>query len=273
MTDFLRRQAAVPTVRSCGSADLDVTDREAVAACMADLRPDAVFHLAAKADTDWCEDHFEEAGAVNVDGALNVAEEGLSAGANVVHFSSACLYPDNKRPYAEDGEMAAHCRYTETKLEAEQALKPLADRVLIIRMRQPFSNHRHPRNLLQKLATYTDFIDEANSMSHLEECIPVVHELCRIGKTGPYNLTNPGWTTPWRIAGLIRSTIRPDMEFRKITYEDLLSRVAAPRVNSLVDCSKLEAEGFVLAPVDDAVVDCLTHPCDLGGYDWSRRPP
>lgn len=273
VTDFLERSVALAQVWSYGSAGLDVTDRTAVAERIRALKPDVIFHLAAKAETDWCEDNFEEAKRVNVDGALNVVEEGLTHGAQVVYFSSACLYPDNARFYAEHDAMQAFCRYTETKLLAEQKLKPCSDEILIIRMRQPFSNHRHRRNLLEKLASYSEFIDEPNSMSHLEECVPVIWELCRMGEAGPYNLTNEGWTTPLKIAHLIKRYWQPDMEIEAIGYEELLAKLRARRVNSLVDCAKLKAKGFVLTPVEDAVADCLENPCELGEYDWSRSVP
>lgn len=269
--DYLERGLGLPSVRAPGSAELDVTDEEAVRYELRRSWPQVILHLAAKAETDACEDHYEEARRVNVDGTMNVVHAGLSEGAFVVHFSSACLYPDNRRAYAEDGPLDALCRYSQTKLLAEQALAPLIGRVLIVRMRQPFSNHTHPRNLLEKLMRYTEFIDEANSMSHVEECLPVVWALVERGVRGPINLTNPGATTPWRIAELIRKHRMPEKEIRKITYEELLKRVRAVRVNSLVDCSRLEGLGYRLRPVEEAVVDCLEHPCKLGEYRWPER--
>ncbi len=273
LTDYLARHVGLERVDSLGSAELDVTDRAAVAERMAGLCPEAVFHLAAKAETDWCEDHYAEARRVNVEGAVNVVEEALAAGARVAYFSSACLYPDNARPYAEGDELAALCRYTETKREAEQRLRPHAARILTVRMRQPFSNHRHPRNLLRKLASYSRFIDEPNAMSHLEECLPVVWQLLLRGSTGPYNITNEGWTTPLRIARMIKEHCQPEMSVEPIGYNELLSGLRAHRVNALVDCAKLAAEGFRLRPVEEAVRDCLIHPCDPGQYDWTRSEP
>ncbi len=269
LTDFLRRGIKLPKVVSVGSSELDVRDEKAVREIIERERPDVVFHLAAKAETEWCEDHFEEALEVNVEGSLNVARFGLEGGCRVVYFSSACLYPDNKKAYDESGPIAALCKYTETKLQAERALEPYADRILNVRMRQPFSNHRHARNLVQKLAGYTAFIDEPNAMSHLEECIPVVYELARRGVLGPINITNEGWTTPFRIANLIREHLNPDMQIEKISYEELLKRLRAVRVNSLVDCSRLHGIGYMLKPIEEAIVDSLRNPCDLGEFEWS----
>lgn len=272
-TDFLRRGVGLPEVQSCSSTELDVTDRSMVADRLDQMRPGVVFHLAARAETDWCEHHFQEAKRVNVDGSVNVVEECLARDIPVVYFSSACLYPDNSRAYAESDEMRALCEYTRTKLLAEQELQPHMDRLLNIRMRQPFSNHRHPRNLLQKLASYEEFIDDPNSMSHLEECIPIIWDLCRAAQTGPFNIVNEGWTTPLRIARLIKKHWEPQKKIRQVGYEELLERLDAHRVNSLVDCSKLQSRGYELLPVEEAVEQSLRNPCGLGEYDWSRSMP
>jgi dTDP-4-dehydrorhamnose reductase len=268
MTDFLRRGAGVRGVLPLGSADLDIIDRVSVVAFMQREKPDVVIHLAAKAETDWVETHFEEALRVNVDGAVNVVRAALDVGARVAYFSSACLYPDNRKPHGESSLMAALCKYTETKLQAERALASYAQRVLIVRMRQPFSNHRHPRNLLEKLARCTAFIDEPNSMTHLEEGLPIVWRLLQDGVAGPINITNQGWTTPYRIAMLIREHLRPEMTAARISYDELLAQVVAVRVNSLVDNARLQGLGHRLKPVEDAVVDCLLHACSLGEFDW-----
>ena len=267
-TDFLKRGACVQEVHAYGSVEMDVTNRNTVQQQLDAVKPDCVLHLAARADTDWCEEHYDEAWRVNVDGSLNLVEEALDRSIPVVYFSSACLYPRNDKYYSETNDLDAFCRYTQTKLEAEQALDPHKDRILNIRMRQPFSNHRHPRNLLHKLASYSQFIDEPNSMSHLEECLPVVWKLLQAGKTGTWNITNEGWTTPLKIARLIKKYWQPDMSVSEMSYEALLEKVEAVRVNSLVDCSKLKAEGFELAPVEDAIIDCLQNSCNLGEYDW-----
>lgn len=270
--DYLGRHLGI-LVWAPGSSELDVRDGDAVRRALESRRPDVVLHCAAKADTDWCEKHFDEALAVNVDGALNVVRAALEVGSRVAYLSSACLYPDNRRPYREEDDLAALCGYTRTKLLAEEALAPYRQQILTVRMRQPFSNHRHPRNLLQKLARYTEFIDEPNSMSHLEECLPILWAVCVRGDTGPLNLTNPGWTSPLRIAYLIEQHWQPEMEIGRISYSELLEKVDAVRVNSLVDCTRLESMGFALRPVEEAVADCLSDPCDLGTYDWARSSP
>jgi dTDP-4-dehydrorhamnose reductase len=270
-TDYLKRGFDSPlNVYAVGSKDLDVRDRFMVDRCMGQFRPDVVLHLAAKAETEWCEDYFNEALEVNVQGSLNVVEAALKIKARVVYFSSACLYPDNDYPHHEASPMEARCKYTATKLLAEQALAPYQWQILNVRMRQPFSNLQHPRNILQKLATYSRFIDEDNSMSHLEECIPIIWQLTVQGTMGPVNITNSGTTSPYFIAEQIQKFVDHDLRIELFSYEELLQSVRAIRVNSLVDNTRLESLGFHLRHVEEAILNCLVAPCELGEYDWRK---
>ena len=67
---------------------------------------------------------------------------------------------------------------------------------------------------------------------------------------------------------MIKQHRKPDMTVREITYEELLDRVDAVRVNALVDCSRLKARGYSPRHVEEAVRDCLRNPCRIGEYDW-----
>jgi nucleoside-diphosphate-sugar epimerase len=275
LVDFLRRGVdQPPEVLGLGSNDLDVRDSLAVQRIVCDFSPHYVFHLAAKADTEWCEDHFEEAVETNVVGSLNVVRAGLDVGARVVYFSSACIYPTNTRRHTEAGPIDGLCKYTATKVMAEQALSPHAWDILIVRMRQPFSNHLSQRNLLQKLASYSSFIDEQNSMSHVEESLPVVWRLAlRPNVTGPVNIVNEGAVTPLWIARKIKEMIDPGKLIYQMSYGTLLQKVRAVRVNSLVDTTRLNCLGFRLKPVVRAIDDCLREPCSLGEFPWNKARP
>ena len=54
--------------------EVDVTDPAAVRACVREVAPEAIFHLAAWTDVDGAEAREAEAQAVNADGSRNVAE-------------------------------------------------------------------------------------------------------------------------------------------------------------------------------------------------------
>jgi dTDP-4-dehydrorhamnose reductase len=102
--------------------DVDVTDAEAVDACFARLRPEAVFHLAAWTDVDGAESAEEAAHAVNATGAGNVAAAAARHGAAMILPSTDYVFDGRAgRAYSEDDAPAPLGAYGRTKLEGERA--------------------------------------------------------------------------------------------------------------------------------------------------------
>jgi dTDP-4-dehydrorhamnose reductase len=101
--------------------DVDVTDLAAVRACLADVRPEAVFHLAAWTDVDAAEDAEEAATAVNGAGAENVAVAAAEAGAAMVLPSTDYVFDGRKgAAYAEDDPPSPLGAYGRSKLDGER---------------------------------------------------------------------------------------------------------------------------------------------------------
>ncbi len=102
--------------------EVDVTDAAAVRACVTEVRPDAVFHLAAWTDVDGAEEHEADAARVNADGARNVAVAAAEAGAAVVVPSTDYVFDGRAgRAYAEDDAPSPLGAYGRTKLAGERA--------------------------------------------------------------------------------------------------------------------------------------------------------
>jgi dTDP-4-dehydrorhamnose reductase len=108
-------------------SELDVTDASAVAAVVADGRPDAVINCAAWTDVDGAESEPEAAAAINVTGAENVARAGAAAGAWTVQVSTDYVFDGSQaEPYVESDVVGPACVYGQTKLEGERAVAAAA---------------------------------------------------------------------------------------------------------------------------------------------------
>jgi dTDP-4-dehydrorhamnose reductase len=110
--------------------ELDVTDEVAVAAVLADARPDVVVNCAAWTAVDDAESHQDEALAVNSTGAAHVAAAiaaGCAApGCRLVHLSTDYVFAgDATVPYAEHDVPGPRTAYGRTKLAGEQAARGL----------------------------------------------------------------------------------------------------------------------------------------------------
>lgn len=106
---------------------LDITEREAVAAVIARERPDAVINCAAWTDVDGAEAHEPAATAVNGAGVGNVAAAAAAVEAFVVHVSTDYVFDgDATEPYPEDHSPAPRSAYGRSKLAGETALAAAA---------------------------------------------------------------------------------------------------------------------------------------------------
>src|SRR4051794_27385201 len=105
--------------------EVDITDKTALTALVADVAPDVIFHLAAQIDVrKSIEDPAFDA-TVNVVGTINVLEAARQAGVGrVVNTSTGgAIYGDAQRiPSAEDEPALPMAAYGQSKFDAERYL-------------------------------------------------------------------------------------------------------------------------------------------------------
>jgi dTDP-4-dehydrorhamnose reductase len=115
-------------------ADLDVTDRTAVATALAAHRPDAVANCAAYTDVDGAESDEAAAMRVNDGGAGMLAAAAARAGAKVLYPSSDYVFDGRqRRPYVESDMTAAISAYGRSKEAGETAVASANPRHFIVR--------------------------------------------------------------------------------------------------------------------------------------------
>lgn len=102
---------------------LDVTDRAAVRALVAEVRPDAVVATPYRYD-DW---------AVTADGAAHVAVAAAEVGARLVHVSSDALHAGRPTPYADDDPPTPVHAYGAAKAAAETAVRAIDPGAALVR--------------------------------------------------------------------------------------------------------------------------------------------
>jgi dTDP-4-dehydrorhamnose reductase len=115
--------------------ELNILERDKVKDALNLFKPDFVIHAAAIALTDFCNQNPEKCRAINVDGAVNVAEACRQVGARMVFLSSEQVFNGNTEsgPYNEDAVPLPDTQYGKNKLEAEGKLKEILDELWILR--------------------------------------------------------------------------------------------------------------------------------------------
>lgn len=188
--------------------DVDVTDKEAIAASVLRHRPDAVFHLAAWTNVDGAEAHEADALAVNGTGTGNVAHAAAAIGAPLIVVSTDYVFDGTSTvAYSEDDPVAPINAYGRSKLAGERAAlaaHPTGTRIA----RTAWLYGAHGRNFvdtMRRLGATQDSVsvvdDQFGSPTWTRELVPALIALLDCAP-GIYHTACAGFTT-W--AGLARA--------------------------------------------------------------------
>lgn len=241
----------------------DIRDEHFVANAVRAFRPDLIVNCAAKTNIDWCEMNRKECFDVNVLGADTVGKIAEAEGVKLLHISSGCVQESKTADVVRSEEDAPHplCFYAWTKVWAENILNERALRgtldLLVLRPRQLLSSMVSPRNALVKMLTYNKFVDTPNSCTIVEDLMRVTNELLAQDAKGLFNVVNPGVTSPYRIAELLKVHLRAGMVFTQITKEELNEMTLARRIDAVLSTEKLTALGITLKPIEERLVEIL----------------
>lgn len=250
----------------------DITKIAEVEKEIQNLKPDIVINTAAKTNIDWCEIHREEAFKVNTLGADNLGLVCQKKKIYLVHLSSGCLQESRSAAdkHLETDPVNPLCFYSWTKVWAENLLLdrinkrgigqdfPYPLQALILRPRQLLSAFLSPRNALLKMLTYQNFVDTPNSCTVVEDLLYATEELIKRKAIGVFNVVNPGVTSPYKIALLLKKEIRPGMRIRKISKEKLNKMTLAKRIDSVLSTEKLENLGIKLPPLEKRLPEIVS---------------
>lgn len=166
---------------------------------------DVWINTAAKTNIDWVEKHKSESENINVHGAEFIARQAKYFNKKYVFFSSACIFESKGMIDVkyEDSIPNPQCFYSKTKAMAEELIQEVNPDALIIRPRLPLSEVPHPRNTLNKLKKYERINDNQESVTIVEDMLPVLKDLIQMDAKGIYHLVNEGTISPHEIAVLL----------------------------------------------------------------------
>lgn len=115
--------------------ELDITDAEAVARCVAGQKIGVIVNCAAYTDVERAEDDEPAAYKLNCTAAGNLADAAARNGALLIHISTDYVFGGTRRrkPITEDEAPSPECVYGATKLAGERAIAASGCRHIIIR--------------------------------------------------------------------------------------------------------------------------------------------
>ena len=172
---------------------------------------DVVVNCAASTNVDWCEKNREEAYKNNVLGAVNLAkvcgQAGPGrAGKNYVFVSTLCIFNSkNKEDIKYEDSIPEPLNfYSQTKAEAEKLIREINPGALIIRIHFPLSKIPHPKNAITKILSYDRAVDVRESVTVVEDALPIIIDLMEKKEKGIFHLVNEGTISAAEIAELFQ---------------------------------------------------------------------
>jgi len=251
-------------VTSMPYVQLDITDSEAVASVLAEVKPDVVVHCAAWTAVDAAEDeeNKEKVFAINAKGTENIAKACKELDCKMIYISTDYVFDgQGERPWEPDDKNYAPLNvYGESKLQGELAVSSILEKYFIVRIAWVFG--LNGKNFIKTMINVGKTHDEVRVVNDQIGTPTYTYDLSRLlvdmaetDKYGYYHATNEGGYISWYDFC---------MEFYKqygletrvtpvTTAEYGLSKAARP-FNSRLDKSKLVEAGFTPLPTwQDAV--------------------
>ncbi|CAA7403662.1 unnamed protein product [Spirodela intermedia] len=264
--------------RLCEAKGLDYSyaagrleDRTQIEADIAAAQPTHVFNAAGvtgRPNVDWCETHKVETIRTNVVGTLTLVDVCREKGILVVNYATGCIfeYDDGHLLGSgvgykeEDTPNFVGSFYSKTKAMVEELLKSY-ENVCTLRVRMPISSDlSNPRNFITKITRYNKVVNIPNSMTILDELLPISIEMARRNLTGVWNFTNPGVVSHNEILEMYRDYVDSTFTWKNFTLEEQATVIVAPRSNNELDASKLKTEFPELLPIKESLIRYVFEP-------------
>lgn len=122
------------------------------------------------------------------------------------------------------------------------------------------SDLNNPRNFITKIARYNKVVNIPNSMTILDELLPISIEMAKRNLRGVWNFTNPGVVSHNEILEIYKDYIDPSFKWVNFTLEEQAKVIVAPRSNNELDASKLHKEFPEMLSIKDSLIKYVFGP-------------
>lgn len=245
-------------VTSAPYLPLDITDQEAVAQVLSQVKPDVIIHCAAWTAVDLAEDEDkrEKVHAINATGTLNIAQMAKRLDAKMLYISTDYVFDgQGETPWEPDCKDYKPLNvYGQTKLEGELAVSQTLEKYFIVRIAWVFGLNgnnfiKTMLNLSKKYASLRVVSDQIGTPTYTLDLSRLLVDMALSDKYGYYHATNEGGYISWYdFACEIFRQAGVSIQVNPVTTAEYgLSKAARP-FNSRLDKSKLTEKGFTPLP-------------------------
>lgn len=129
--------------------------------------------------------------------------------------------------------------YSIVKGFTDRLMHQFDDTVLNLRIRMPITSDDNSRNFVMKITKYSKICSIPNSMTVLDELVPIMVDMMQKNLTGTFNLVNPGLISHNEILEMYKEIIDPSFTWNNFTIEEQGKILCAKRSNNYLDTTKL----------------------------------
>jgi len=129
--------------------------------------------------------------------------------------------------------------------------------VLNVRIRMPITDEINSRNFITKITTYKKICSIPNSMTVLNNLLPIMIDMSLNYKTGTINLTNPGLISHNEILEMYKEIVDNNFKWENFSIDEQNDILLSKRSNNLLDTTKLVEMYPHVKNIKDAVRDIL----------------
>lgn len=176
----------------------------------------------------------------------------------IFDYDNSHLMGDEKTGFTEkDNPNFFGSSYSITKGYTDKIMRNLFDKhVLNMRIRMPITDEIHHRNFITKIVNYEKVCSIPNSMTVLNNLLPVMIKMSLANEVGTINLTNPGLISHNEILEMYKEIVDNTFTWNNFTIEQQNEVLASKRSNNCLDTGKLEKYENV-KPIKEAVREVL----------------
>ena len=147
--------------------------------------------------------------------------------------------------------------YSIVKGFTDRLMHQLSGNVLNLRIRMPIVASECPRNFITKIVNYSKVCSVPNSMSVLDELLPIVLKMLKSRLVGTINLTNPGAISHNEILEMYQKHVDPQFTWNNFSVEEQRKILACDRSNNYLDTTALETFAPEVRCIKDAIEDTI----------------
>ncbi len=255
--ELLLRGVAENNIATPSTAEMDITDSEAVENYVENFQPDVIFHCAAYTNVDGAEENADECGKVNEEGTKNLVAVANKLNAKIIYISTDYVFDgQNPEPYQVEDSADPQSVYGRTKYAGEEAVREYPKH-FIVRTAWVFGiNGRNFVRTILKVANGRSEVsvvdDQIGSPTYTVDLAKFLVDLANSDKYGTYHATNEGFCSWADFTEEIYRNAGVDAKVNKVSTEEYAKIAGKPLAKrpkySKLNKDSIEQNGFERLP-------------------------